>query len=268
VPPLGCGEGQLEWRVVGKTLYRHLVRLNIQVELFAPLGTPDEEMRPEFLEEAAVAASGNRNGSGLQPTFRIEPGWLALVAILERINEERYRWPIGRIGFQKVAYFATEAGIPTKFVHERGSYGPYAKEIKPVLSRLTNNGLIVEQRLGRMLATTIGPTYRDAKQAYADYLSEWQPQIDAVATLLAQLNTADAEVAATVHFAAKQLGLMKRREPTEIEVFQYVLDWKKRKRPPLKDVDVALAVRQLNMLGWIHVQPSSDLPVSEDLMIA
>ena len=23
-PPLGCGEGQLEWRVVGKTLYRHL----------------------------------------------------------------------------------------------------------------------------------------------------------------------------------------------------------------------------------------------------
>lgn len=269
VPPLGCGEGQLEWRVVGKTLYRHLMRLNIPVELFAPFGTPDEEMRPEFLQEPAAAASGagHRNG-GSQPAFRIEPGWLALVAILERINQERYRWPIGRVGFQKVAYFATEAGIPTKLVHERKSYGPFAKEMKQVLSRLTNNGLIVEQKLGRMFATTIGPTYQDAKKAYAGYLREWQPKIDAVAQLLAQLTTADAEIAATVHFATKQVAFAKRRKPAETEILQYVMDWKKRKRPPLNEVDVALAIRQLNMLGWIDAEPSNDLPVSEDLMIA
>tara|TARA_Y100000310_G_scaffold193641_1_gene193598 strand:+ start:5615 stop:6070 length:456 start_codon:yes stop_codon:yes gene_type:complete len=39
VPPLGCGEGQLEWRVVGPTLYRHLNRLDVPVELYAPYGT-------------------------------------------------------------------------------------------------------------------------------------------------------------------------------------------------------------------------------------
>src|SRR5713101_4076116 len=39
VPPLGCGEGQLEWRVVGPTLYRHLSALGISVELYAPFGT-------------------------------------------------------------------------------------------------------------------------------------------------------------------------------------------------------------------------------------
>src|SRR5262245_14784245 len=33
VPPLGCGYGQLEWRVVGPTLNRHLKRLDIPVEL-------------------------------------------------------------------------------------------------------------------------------------------------------------------------------------------------------------------------------------------
>ena len=32
VPPLGCGEGKLEWRVVGPTLYRHLDDLRIPVE--------------------------------------------------------------------------------------------------------------------------------------------------------------------------------------------------------------------------------------------
>src|SRR6266852_4250288 len=37
VPPLGCGEGRLDWRVVGPTLYRHLRDLGIPVELYAPL---------------------------------------------------------------------------------------------------------------------------------------------------------------------------------------------------------------------------------------
>lgn len=270
VPPLGCGEGQLEWRVVGKTLYRHLVRLNIPVQLFAPFGTPDEEMRPEFLEEPTVAASSvghHHNGDGSKPAFRVEPGWLALVAILERISRENYHWPIGRVGFQKVAYFATEAGIPTQLVHERKSYGPYAPGMKQVLSRLTNNGLIVERQLGKMIATTIGPTYVDAKKTYEGYLHEWQPKIDAVAELLARMNTDDAEIAATVHFAAKQVALAQRRKPTETEVLRYVMDWKKRRRPPLNEVDVALAIRGLNMLGWLEAEPD-ELPVSEDLMIA
>jgi uncharacterized protein YwgA/O-acetyl-ADP-ribose deacetylase (regulator of RNase III) len=268
IPPLGCGEGQLEWRVVGKTLYRHLSRLNIPVELFAPFGTPDEEMRPEFLEEPAVAASavGHRNGS--RPTFRIEPGWFALVAILERIGQERYHWQMGRVGFQKVAYFATAAGIPTRLMHEQKSYGPYAKDMKQVLSRLANNGLVIERKLGRMLATIVGPTYADAKRAYGDYLKEWQPKIDAVAELLAGMSTDEAEIAATVHFAANQIRVTKHRKPSEVEVFDYVMDWKKRKRPPLNEIDVALAIRELNVLGWLEAEPSEKLPITEELMIA
>jgi O-acetyl-ADP-ribose deacetylase (regulator of RNase III) len=51
VPPLGCGQGQLDWQVVGPMLYRHLNRLDISVELYAPYGTPQEELRPDFLGE-------------------------------------------------------------------------------------------------------------------------------------------------------------------------------------------------------------------------
>jgi O-acetyl-ADP-ribose deacetylase (regulator of RNase III) len=47
-PALGCGNGQLEWRVVGPTLYHSLSRLDIQVELYAPLGTPQEQMEMAF----------------------------------------------------------------------------------------------------------------------------------------------------------------------------------------------------------------------------
>lgn len=268
VPPLGCGEGRLEWRVVGPTLYRHLASLQIPIELYAPFGTPHGELQPEFLRSnEVVSANTDVQGQSLVP-FRVEPGWIAIVAIIELVSRERYHWPIGRVSFQKVAYFATEAGIPTGLVYRRGSYGPYSDEIKQVLGRLINNGLIVERKLGRMLATDVGPTYVDAKKAYERFLTQWQSQIAAVADLVVRMNTDDAEIAATVHFAAKSLRGTEGRQPSELEILQYVQDWKQRRRPPLKDAEVALAIRRLNILGWLDAKPSPELPVPEEAMIA
>jgi len=44
VPALGCGQGQLEWRVMGPILIRHLAALEIPVELYAPPGTPAAQL--------------------------------------------------------------------------------------------------------------------------------------------------------------------------------------------------------------------------------
>jgi uncharacterized protein YwgA/O-acetyl-ADP-ribose deacetylase (regulator of RNase III) len=268
VPPLGCGEGRLEWRVVGPTLYRHLGDLSIPVELYAPFGTAHEELQPGFLEnrEPVSELSGHQDGSSAK--FRVEPGWVALVAIIEQVSKERYHWPIGRVAFQKVAYFATEVGIPTRLSYRRGSYGPYAPEVKQVLSSLINNGLIVERKLGRMLATDVGPTYADAKRGYESFLVQWQSQIAKVVDLVVRMNTDDAEIAATVHFAASRLHETKRSRPTETEILDYVKQWKLRRRPPLADADVALAIRRLNVLGWIDAAPSEALPLPEEAMIA
>lgn len=262
VPPLGCGEGQLEWRVVGPTLYRGLSELGIPVELYAPFGTPHEELQPEFLAERSVRAAKTA-----LPGFRVEPGWVALVAILEQVRKERYHWPIGRVGFQKIAYFATEVGIPTNLSYRRGSYGPYAPELKQVLSRLINNSLIVECKRGRMLSTELGPTYSDAKRAYESFLAQWQSKIDRVVDLVVRMNTDDAEVAASVHFAARKLQESNGIQPTEKQILDYVLQWKFRRRPPLDETEVALAIRRLNVLGWIHAT-ASELLLPEEAMIA
>ncbi len=265
VPPLGCGEGKLEWRVVGPTLYRHLADMGIPIELYAPFGTPHEELQPEFLEGAKSARESSFVAS---PQFRVEPGWVALVSIIEQVSKERYHWPIGRIGFQKLAYFATEAGIPTGLTYRRGSYGPYAPEVKHVLSSLINNGLIVERKLGNMFAAQVGPTYTDARKGYESFLSQWHSQIARVVDLVVRMDTDAAEIAATVHFAANRLREEKDRRPTEGEILNYVKEWKLRRRPPLAENDVALAIRRLNVLGWIDAAPSSDLPVVEEAMIA
>jgi len=44
VPPLGCGNGQLDWAVIGPTLFRHLSTLGIPVELYAPDKTPKDQL--------------------------------------------------------------------------------------------------------------------------------------------------------------------------------------------------------------------------------
>jgi len=255
VPPLGCGHGQLEWKVVGRTLYRHLSRLNIPVEMYAPYGTPDGEMMPAFL--------AGQNGS--IGNSRMEPAWIALAAIVSMIEKEPYHWPVGRTTFQKIAYFATTLGLPTGLDYHRGSYGPYAEGLKSVTARLMNNGILQERKSGRMFQLQLGPAYRDARNEYLFKLKQWRDIIEKVADLFLRLpSTGQAEIAATVHFAAQQLKHGLKRKPLEQEVLNEVMQWKIRRRPPIKAEDVAEGIRDLNTLGLIEVEPSEDLPLDEE----
>ena len=261
VPPLGCGQGQLEWRVVGPTLYRHLKQLGIPVDLFAPFGTPHEVLKPAFLDSPKDGQPGT---SRVPPAYRVPPSWVALVQILRGIEREPYHRPVGRTTFQKIAYFATESGIPTGLHYSRGSYGPYAADLKRHVTALVNNGLIREERLGRMFAVCVGPTFQDARRAYADQLERWRDAMDKIVDLFMRMTTRQAEIAATVHFAAAELRLGGAARPSESDILDQVMGWKQRRRPPLDRKEVALTIRNLNMLSWIGADVSEDLPVTEE----
>lgn len=49
---------------------------------------------------------------------------------------------------------------------------------------------------------------------------------------------------------------------------EYVKQWKIRRRPPLEEGDIALAIRRLNILGWLEAEQSRDLPLPEEALIA
>jgi uncharacterized protein YwgA len=68
-------------------------------------------------------------------------------------------WPIGRTTFQKIAYVATEEGLPTELHYQKGSHGPFSQEVKGLIARLINNGLIEEERFGKMLAVKVGANF-------------------------------------------------------------------------------------------------------------
>jgi O-acetyl-ADP-ribose deacetylase (regulator of RNase III)/uncharacterized protein YwgA len=264
VPPLGCGEGQLEWRIVGPTLYRHLKRLGIPVELFAPYGTPRQELQPEFLDTSST--SEKAQSTMPQPQW-VQPGWVALVEILRRLEEQPYHWPVGRTTFQKIAFVATEQGVPTNLQYQRSSYGPFAPEMKSLVTRLVNNGLIREERLGQMFAVKTGTTFADARKAYAKELAQWDAIIEKVVDLFVRMNTHQAELVSTVLFAARSQSPANSESLTERDVMSQVMQWKQKRRPPLNEQEVAWTVRNLAALGWLKVKASHDLPLPAEELV-
>lgn len=257
VPPLGCGEGKLDWSIVGPTLYRMLSKLDAEVELYAPFNVKDSQLSTEYLgTEQLSDKSGGVRG--------LDTAGVALAVVLRLVEREPYRWPIGRVAFQKLAYFATEVGIPTGLSFTQGSYGPFASDLKRLQTRLVNNGLITERRLGRMFEVHTGPTYKDAVERHADKLEEWRPEIERVADLLLRADTKQAEVFASAHFAADLLTRQTDTELSEQDVVDEVLRWKVRRKPSLDESEIASAVRTLNVLGWIRTSPTTDLKHEPD----
>ncbi|MEP0821242.1 MAG: macro domain-containing protein [Ignavibacterium sp.] len=252
IPPLGCGLGELDWNIVGPTLYKHLRDLEISVELYAPWNTPHVQLTPEFLGDVSPA----QVAESVRSKAKIEPGFITIIEVIRRIENTPYHWPIGRTTFQKIAYFGTYLGLETGLTYQRASFGPFAEGLKAKLTRLVNNGLIVEEQVGRMFVVKPGKTYIDALKVYQqDYFKD-ERIIERLTDLFSRIDTAQAELAATVHFARQTMRLENGNNPTEDQVLEEVLEWKKRHRPPYNRSEVAKTIRNLAILGWLDVKPS------------
>jgi len=248
VPPLGCGNGQLEWRVVGPILLRHLKRLDIPVELYAPHGsTLLGEIQLDLLDQAGPQDS--------EQQWRLEPWLVAIAETVRRLESLRYHWPVGRVMLQKMVYFATVAGLPTGLEFQRGSYGPFAPDLKAAVGRLQNNGILTEHKRGRMIEIRTSSALDDARISYADQLAKWSDLIDQLVDLVARFDTTRAEIAATVHYAAQDLHNQLGRTPTVAEVVDYVEDWKRRRSPRVERTEILRAIVSLGTRGWLQVDP-------------
>lgn len=263
MPPLGCGHGQLEWKIVGPTIYRFMKKLDIPVELFAPIGTSPEELTVEFLSRDVCQPA-----AAVKENNKIPAGLVAVVAVLSRIEKEPYHWPVGRTMFQKIAYFATELGLRTGLSYARGSFGPFASDLKLLITKLVNNGLIKEEQMGRMFSVRTGPSFQDASLLYCEEIEKAQPVIERLTDLFLRINTThQAELVSTVHFAALSYEKTRHNKPSETDVLNEVMEWKQRRKPAFDRIEVARAIRSLASIGLLSVSPSNDLPVEEESFV-
>jgi uncharacterized protein YwgA len=194
----------------------------------------------------------------------INPAWVGLIEILHQIESKPYHWPTGRTIFQKIAYVATREGLPTGFHYERGSFGPFSKDLKNAETKLVNNNLLQEERKGSMFVVKVGPNFARLRDDFQQSISQWKPIVEKTTDLFLRMNTDQAEVVATVIFAADALKKQRNSPPSETEVLDSVMQWKQRRQPPLEPKTVASTIRNLGMLRWLDVKPDVDLLVAEE----
>ena len=263
IPPLGCGNGQLEWKVVGPLIYDRAKKMDIPIEIYAPYGTNPDELTELFLQKAEKTVVSWHNGSRKE-RLAFNPAWVGLVEILHRIEKQPYHRPVGRTIFQKIAYVATQQGLPTGFRYLKSSYGPFSKELKLAESKLINNNLLQEERSGRMFEVKVGSSFYEYQKRNQSLLKKYNSIIEKTTDLFMRVDTTQAETLATVIFTVTELKQKSKSPVSEMDVLKAVMEWKQRRKPQLDKAALASTIRNLGMLHWLDVQPDDRLPVSEE----
>lgn len=124
IPPLGCGNGGLDWGVVEPLIRSKLsAHPTVDVLLYPPAGAP-----------AAV----DMKSAGPPP--KVTPGRAALIETIARYTP----YALGGaslIEVQKLMYFLQVAGEPLRLRFTAGHYGPYADNLRQVLQLLEGHYL-------------------------------------------------------------------------------------------------------------------------------
>ena len=117
IPPLGCGNGGLDWASVRFKIEQAFKDVPVEVHLYGPAGSPlPEEMKIGTTEP------------------RMTKGRALLLSLVDSYSKPGYR--LSHLEIQKLAYLLQEVGEPMKLRFEKNKYGPYADNLNHVLQRI------------------------------------------------------------------------------------------------------------------------------------
>lgn len=117
IPPLGCGNGGLNWRDVEPRIREALKPLvgSVDIRLFSPAGAPPAADQPV---------------AGKRPT--LTSARAALLALMREYERTTFEPPT-LIAIQKLAYFLQLSGQELRLNFKPHLYGPYADELRKSL---------------------------------------------------------------------------------------------------------------------------------------
>ena len=240
VPPLGCGLGGLDWRDVRPRIERAFAALpDVRVLVFEPVGAP----------AGAVAVS--------LAAPKLTAGRATLVGLIARYLGALMDPSVSLLEVHKLMYFMQEAGEPLRLRYVKAEYGPYAENLRHVLSAVEGHLLTGYadggDAPGKLMELVPGAT-ADAESFLANK-PESRARYDRVADLVEGFETPfGMELLASVHWVATRENASSAKEAT-----QAVYAWNERKRQ-FTEPQIALAWRVLAAKGWLTAGRSSSAP--------
>ncbi len=238
IPPLGCGNGGLNWDDVRPRIEAAFAGLpDVEVRLFAP----------------APATSGVRELVPEVVKPKMTSGRAAIIKVLSIYREMLYA--LSQIEVQKLTYFLVQAGQDLgglKFV--KHTYGPYAAAMRHVLTKMDGAYLHGVGDGTRQSEITIIPSALEEAERFlaSDEDDQTSARVQRVARLIEGFETPyGMELLATVHWAASQ--------PTDASTFDEVISrvhgWNARKRQIMTPAHIKVAHERLVVEGWIQRSP-------------
>lgn len=124
LPPLGCGNGGLNWSDVEPRIAKAFAELpDVRALVFAPKGAPDAKAMPNHTERPKMTA-----------------GQASLVALMDRYLNGLLDPFVSLLEVHKLMYFLKAAGEPMpKLKFEAKKFGPYAANLRHSLIRMENH---------------------------------------------------------------------------------------------------------------------------------
>lgn len=223
VPPLGCGNGGLDWDDVSPLIHGALEPLtDVRVLVFSPDGAPVPDAMPVRTKRPHL--TGPR---------------AATIAVLDRYLVSDYR--LSALEVQKLSYFLQVVGAPMKLNYVKGQFGPYADNLNHALQGLEGHYLRGYGDRSSEMALYVLPGA--AEEAF-DYLNAEGALVDSVAAVASLVRGFETpyglELLSTVHWAAQDVG------SDELEpVLSYVQAWTTRKGEIFTKQHVAKALEHL-----------------------
>lgn len=234
IPPLGCGNGGLDWYVVKPMIIQACeVIPEVEVTLFEPTDTP-------VSQQAAIAKPKKPPMTVARALF---------IQLIGRYGEPGYE--LTKLEIQKLAYFLQEAGEPLKLRFEKHQFGPYADNLNHVLSAI--DGYYIQGFGDRSERSSISVT-PEGKQASSDFLQkhpESLARLERVSHLIFGFETPyGMEMLATIHWVATHEE--KQAASNLQKAIEAVQQWSDRKRNLFKTNHLRTAWQRLQHEEWLE----------------
>jgi O-acetyl-ADP-ribose deacetylase (regulator of RNase III) len=233
IPPLGCGNGGLDWSDVSPLIVQAFASLpDVRVVLFEPSGAPsadeiiDRRAKPEMTEARAT-----------------------VLALMGQYLETGYDYRLSLLEVQKLAYFLQEAGQGLRLAYRAYYYGPYADDLRKALRNIEGHytrGLGDGKNSPETPLEPLPNAVSEAR-AFLGQHPEACARLERVGQLIEGFETPlGMELLGTVHWVMKHEA-----NPDDADkVVAKVHGWSERKRSQMKDGQIRAAWERLREQGW------------------